>query len=124
MHDALTIEVPEDRAEYLRPIVEERLTARYDHIPGVTFTTKTKICIDWAEFKWSNSIDFEKAVRKAIAECDELTLAEESARLPQLVYSSANQYEPEARESMWALGKITNKIIAERKRLADEKKAA
>jgi DNA polymerase-1 len=50
MHDAATLEVPEDKAVWARQIMEERMTREYpDKIHGVRFTTKAVICTDFAE---------------------------------------------------------------------------
>lgn len=65
MHDAATIEVREEDAERLRPVMEECLTASYpDKVPGVTFTTKAKVCIDFAETDHRNAEAFAKTISK------------------------------------------------------------
>lgn len=116
MHDAVTVEVPERDAERLRPIVEERLTARYEHIPGITFSTGAKICIDWAEFKWSSADSFDKLIAKAHREATELEMAEIVDLAPRLRYAADQQFSMDARKSMWKMGEISAQILEERKR--------
>lgn len=72
MHDAATIEVREEDAERLRPVMEERMTASYPkEVPGVTFSTKAVVTLDFAETKFRYEAEHQKAadkVRKALSE--------------------------------------------------------
>lgn len=65
MHDALTLEVPEDQAERAASIVTETLTSKFDQVPGMTFTSEAKVCLDFSETEWLKETEFEKALLKA-----------------------------------------------------------
>jgi len=46
-HDAVTLEVPEARAEEVQEIVTESLRSRFDQLPGIEFTAEANIAMSW-----------------------------------------------------------------------------
>lgn len=69
MHDAVTVEVPEDQAEEAAKIVTETLTCEYPKaIPGIAFTSNAKVCLDFAETEVMGEEEFEGSLAKLMKE--------------------------------------------------------